>query len=192
MFVGPVHRFAYYGQKDVNGRPNGTFSSSRHAEDLSNICRDAPKAGLRYCSSVKGDDVKSALIYEKCLVTWDDLPQPRKLTEWRKLRHCYLLKLNGPISIKGIAERFVKQCTDEALKKDQFIRIVVAIGTIVGDIYGGGGQATASYMAALSHQVASDIVSCLSDTRKLTAFVPQQITTSVDPDIIHKTWWIKV
>jgi uncharacterized membrane protein len=153
-------------------------------------------------SSEPRQEPKLGTIQTKCLASWDDSHQIHSSTiefTWgrqavkttmKKLEHCLRLTVTGPIEIDGIAKSYVDQCVERGLNDKKTLHVLGLIVAIVADVYGGGGAATSAKVAQYVDSAASETISCLTDTTKISAHISEQLKAKFDATVREESNWV--
>ena len=147
--------------------------------------------------------VDIGVIQEKCLISYDDSHQVHSVgveitwtrqagkTTMKKLSHCLKMRVMGPVNIEGVAKQYVDDCANHALNDKKTIYILQGIVAAVADVYGGGnGAATGANVAAYVNAVKDDLVSCLTNTGKIEAFLKQKVEQTLQSTVQEESHWV--
>lgn len=147
--------------------------------------------------------IRTGIIKEKCLWSWDDSHQVDRLetvlkwdnqtikTRMKKLHHCIDLRVEGPIDIDGIAGKYVDYCIDFALndgKTQHLVEVILGLG--VDYFIGGAGSATTAALADYISNVKEKSIDCLTDQDKITFYLQDALKAKFDASVNHETNWV--
>ena len=143
---------------------------------------------------------ETEVVHRECLIVFDDSFNVHSVewnltTTYKKLRHCYELQLNGPakFNVKGLADDFVKSCTDKGLndKKTRFIvQGAIALGTDILSAGATAGGATAATIAQYVDNVVNVTIECVTDVETISKFVEERLRKSFSARVEHKSEWV--
>ncbi len=139
-------------------------------------------------------------IETRCLASWDDNWQPHSVSidigsltgrvTWKKLRHCIKLTLIGPVDFGGVARDYVNQCIQYGLNNQKVRYVLQLLVSIIADVLAVGGTASAATVADYANSAANAIVDCLTDSKRITAFVGERLKEMFDASVEETSEWI--
>jgi uncharacterized membrane protein len=162
------------------------------------------KADLGYSMFCR---VKSAQaqLQERCLISYDDSHQIHSnelIIKWnyqanktvaKRLHHCIKLRVFGPISIEGVAKKYVDHCIEKGLNHQRTRYVIQALVSLGVDVLSKGatkGSVTAATLTDYVNSAASETLECLSDAEGFSDHAEQALKDQFKATIDHEMEWI--
>lgn len=165
---------------------------------LCSLLSMAMMPGLASANVVTTDVVQS-----KTIASWDDSHNLHSTDLYmdgftlktrvtmKKLAHRIELHVNAPVDVAGIARDHLNKCVDAAVNSHRTRRLVELLSAIGVDVWaGGGGAASAAFLASYISEVVDSSMECLSNAGVLAEHIKESLAGQFSAYVHHHSDWV--